>query len=491
MRKTALLRALLLEEGLETPQDWATTVEDRCGDVEDEDHGEERDAAPTPPLVAAIEEVVPHLPDYSAVSSKLRALLGYVGVAYPGQADWLVQGWLQRTPVCSVPFRRWVLCDWLKCSHLTSADPAALLQRRYALLVAVLNEKDIQLKRVLLGYVDAVNAALPEQSDLGSSLSRTSSAALGSIETVEDLLDFYWRHAEQLASRSMLCAAKLHALAVRTQRSAKKLVEDEDVLVRLRWSIMLKPLLFQPLLQHAIALKVVPGKFPVAQIWTSDELAGLVGLVDLASREKMLAEMEASKEKLAHAFASGVKHVHLPQSDTKEASGVEDAAAKYVASLSADQRKLLLAELEQDLDDAPPHLFPHIFMVFRLVIGGLLSSEAAPKLLVDAVATLLYLFDHRSHDLSSCLDALALLLQLSLAKHAFWYDNAPFYLNFIEALFETATIQVEPKVKWAAQMALQQLLFECDVQLLRMHQADLRHILPPNTMRFVSIRLQS
>ncbi|EGZ07717.1 hypothetical protein PHYSODRAFT_528772, partial [Phytophthora sojae] len=311
------------------------------------------------------------------------------------------------------------------------------------------------------------------------------------IETVEELLDFCWIYAEQLASCSLLCAAKLHALAVRTQRSASKLMEDEEVLVRLRWSLVLKPLLFKPLLQHAIALKVLPGKTMAGQVGMSHELGGLVRLVDLGSRERIFREMKASREELERAFTTAAAHVHATKPDTKEASIVEDSAVKYVESLPVDKKKLLLAELERDLDDAPPHLFPHIFMVFSLVTSAVISSAEGSELLMNAVEILLSVFDRRIHDPSSCLDALGLLLRLSLASHPLWQDNAPLYLNTVESLSETATIQVDPKVKWAARMALQQLLFECNVLLLHQNQANLRNVLLPSTMRLVSIRLGS
>ncbi|KAE8885384.1 hypothetical protein PF005_g17147 [Phytophthora fragariae] len=491
MRKETLLRLLLLGDGLETAGDWGTAVEDgevSEGGVDTTDQGGEGEGAHTP-LVVAIEEIVPYLPDYSAVSSKLKGLLGYADKAYPGQVDRLVQGWLQRTPAYGVSFRRWVLRDWLKCSHLTSADPSALVQWRYALFVASTNETVTMLKRTLQEYIDAVDAVLEEDPFDGES--DGTSTLLHSIETVEDLLDFCWMHAEQLASCSLLCAAKLHALAVRTQRSASKLAEDEEVLVRLRWSLMLKPLLFKPLLQHAIALKVLPGRMVASQTWASNELTDAVAFVDLARRERALAELKASREELERAFASGVKHVHVSASNTKDVSLAEASIATYVESISADKRKLLLTELERDLDDAPSHLFPHVFALFGLVVSGLLSSADGSELLVSAVDTLFALFGRRIHDPASCLDALGLVLRLLLARHPLWHDNTPFYLKTVETLSETATLQVEPKVKWAARMALQQLLFECDVQLLHISQTNLRHLLPPSTMRFVSMRLGS
>ncbi|KAJ8518070.1 hypothetical protein ON010_g18250 [Phytophthora cinnamomi] len=495
-RKATLLRLLLLGEGLETKDGWAAVVRGGSEWAEGQDalaEGGEAEEAHTE-LLAAIEEVVPHLPDYSAVSTKLKALLGYAAGTYPGEVDQLVQGWLQRTPGYGVPFRRWVLRDWLKCSQLTSADPKALLQWRHALFEAATSETVTSMKRTLLEYIDAVDATLGDRFDGANdsmSLWSPSTAALQSIETVVDLLDFCWMHAEQLASCSMLCAAKLHALAVRTKRSANKLAEDEEVMVRLRWSLTLNPLLFKPLLQHAIALKVLPGKMMASPAWMSDGLSSLVGVVDISNRERILAELKATREELEHAFTSGARHVHTPATNVKKYSVVEDPTAKYVESLSADKKKLVLAELERDLDDAPPHLFPHVFMIFKLVIRELLLTAQGSELLVDAVGSLFSLFDRRSHDPVSCLDALGLLLQLSLSSHPLWGYNTPFYLKTVESLSGTAIIQAEPRVKWAARMALQQLLFECDVQLLHSTQSNLCHLLPASTMRFVSIRLGS
>lgn len=492
MRKETLLRLLLLHDGLETAEAWAATLEDRREQDVATDavvrHDEQEGGRA--PLIAAIELVVPHLPDYSAVSSQLKALMCYSEKVSSAQVNLLVQGWLQQAH--SVRFRRWVIRDWLKCSHLTSAEPTELLQWRHALMVATTNETVKPLKRTLLGFLNALDETIETRSE-GDENSITSAAASQSIETVEDLLDFCFLHVEQLASCSLLCAAKLHALAVRTQRSAIKLLEDDEVMVRLRWSLMLKPMLFKPLLQHAVALKAVPGKITASQLWASEALAGLVALVDIASRESILLEMTATRDELERVFTCGAEHIHDSASKPKGPSVLEAAVGKYVQTLSVETKKLLLAELERDLDEAPPHLFPHIFMFFGLNLSATLLSTTPEDqgLLIEAVDILFALFDRRSHDADSCLDVLGLLLQLSLADNPIWLDDSPLYLETIESLSETATLQVEPKLKWAAKMALQELLVECDVHLLARNQATLSQLLPPCTMRLVTIQLGS
>ncbi|KAG7378692.1 hypothetical protein PHYPSEUDO_009761 [Phytophthora pseudosyringae] len=493
MRKEALL-SLLLRDELETVGAWAAALGrgDRHSTAADAVASDEEEEGGRAPLITAIDEVVPYLPDYSAVSTELKALMSYAEEAYSNQVNRLVQGWLQRPH--SVHFRRWVLRDWLKCSHLTSAEPAALVQWRLALFVAATDETVKPLKRTLLECLSAVNEAVEarfQEDEDGDVASKTPSAALQSLETVEALLDFCFLHAEQLASCSLLCAAKLHALARRTQRSAVKLAEDDGVLVRVRWSLMLKPVLFKPLLRHAIALKTVSGNMTAGQLWTSDELAGLVGLADADGQVTMLEELSASRLALERAFTFGAEHIHSSASGTRGRSVVEAAAGKYVEALPAEKRASLFAELERDLDEAPPHLFPHIFVFFKLILSPMLSSSSRENqgLIVKAVNILIALFHRRSHDAESCLDALGLLLRQSLAASPIWSNNPPFYVQAIESLSEAATLQVEPTLKWAARMALYQLLFECDVQLLHRYRSNLSKLLPPRTTRLVSIRL--
>ncbi|KAG3073987.1 hypothetical protein PI125_g22123 [Phytophthora idaei] len=498
MRKETFVR-LLLNDDVVTTEAWAAELEDvgKRGDaIGAVNHsvvdGEEEESRA--PLIRAINEVVPYLPDYKMVSAKLKALMSYVVGEYLNQVDELVQRWL-RGGHHSVHFRRWVIRDWLECSHLTSADPVALLQWRHALFVAAINETVKPLKRTLLEYVNAVDEAIEDEfegDDDHEETTETPGVVMQSIKTVEELLDFCFLHAEQLASGSLLCAAKLQALAVRAQRSSVKLAGDGEVLVRLRWSLMLKPMLFKPLLQHAIALKTIPGKITASQLWNSKELERLVGLVDITDWMTTLEEMYASRGELERAFTSGVEHIHNSSLKAKERSVVEAAVPEYFGSLSGEKRKSLVVGLERDLDEAPPHLFPYVFMFFGLVLSAMISLPVPEDqdLVVEAVSILFALFDRRSHDVDSCLDVLGLLVRLQVAANFIWHDNA-LYLQTIESLSETATLQVESELKWAARMALQQLLFECDVRLLQHNKLSLSKLLHPRTMRLVSIRLGS
>ncbi|ETP00874.1 hypothetical protein F441_21780 [Phytophthora nicotianae CJ01A1] len=483
VRKQRLLR-LLLSEKLETVEAWAAILEDggeyevTIGAAVDGQEGGGR-----APLIRSINEVVPHLPGYTMVSTSLKALMSYAVEKYPRQVNQLVQEWLRGGH--SVYLRRWIIRDWLKCRSLTSVDSVELLQWRHALFVATINETAKALKWALLGYLNAVDEAIGDQFEDGKVTTRTPDAAMPSMKSVEELLGFYFLHAEQLASCSLLCAAKLHALAVRDQRSSVKLVEDDEVLVRLRWSLMLKPMLFKPLLQHAIALKTMPGKATASQYWSSEELERLVGLVDITDRMTFLDEMHARRDELECAFKSGVEHIY--SSTSKERSAVEAAVAEYLGSLSDEKRLLLVKELERDLDEAPPHLFPYVFMFFGLVLSATLLLPDQ-DLVVEAVSILFALLYRRTHDANSCLDAFSLLLRLQVASNVIWHDNA-LYLQAIESLSEQATLQVEPKLKWVARMALHQLLFECDVQVLQHNTPNLSKLLPRCTMRLVSMRL--
>src|SRR5512145_419328 len=120
MKRETLLRLLVVAEGLETVEEWAEVLEDGVEPQQEEPVRDEEQEGGRAPLVKAVDEVVPYLPEYSAVSPKLKALMGYCASAYSDQVNRLVQGWLQRggRQVSSLPFRRWVLRDWLNCSHL-------------------------------------------------------------------------------------------------------------------------------------------------------------------------------------------------------------------------------------------------------------------------------------------------------------------------------------------------------------------------------------
>jgi hypothetical protein len=490
MKTETLLRLLVVEEGLETVEEWAGVLDDGVGLQEVEGVRGEEGGDGRAPLMKALDEVIPHLPEYSAVSLKLKALMSFCAETYSDQVNRLAQGWLQRE-VSSLPFRRWVLRDWLNCSHLTSAEPVEMLQWKHALLVAATNETNAALKRAILKLLNAVDETIEDRFTSAEDADVTPAIEeVSSIETVEALLDFCWLHAEQLASCSLLCAAKLHALAARTQRSAIELADDDEVLVRLRWSLLLKPMLFEPLLQHAMALKSVPSDVTASPLWTSDELAGLVVLVGAASRERMLAAMQTTRDELGGAFTSRVEHIHGASRETKGEEVAEAAVAGYVQALPVERRKQLLAELERDLDEAPPRLFPHVLLFFKLLLDAVLSSATPDdELAAQAIGILVALFDRRGHDSNSCMHALGLLLRLSVAALPIWAAKPSLYLQTAASLSETATLQVKPKVKWAARMALQQLLFECDEQLLRRHQSKLSQVLPQRSQRLVALRL--
>lgn len=240
--KAALLRLLLLGEPLDTAEKWKTALEkgEEEGALQQEEKMEE--------LRTAVENIVPNLPDYSAVGPQLRALMTICA-----SADSMVIGWLQRSDL-SRQFRRWVLQDWLTCCPVTLADCEIALQWKHALFVAAVHETERELKRTLLERLAAVDAELETRWPAKDERVETATR----LDSVEELLDFYFANAERLATCSLLCAAKLHALAVKTKRSAEELAECDDVVVRLRSALELKPMLFKPLLQHAVALKILP-----------------------------------------------------------------------------------------------------------------------------------------------------------------------------------------------------------------------------------------
>ncbi|CAI5729250.1 unnamed protein product [Hyaloperonospora brassicae] len=502
MTARTLLRLLLLHDRLETADDWDGALEEEgqlhgnATDMDDEQEARRRRALR---IVGAIGDVVPHLPNYSAVSTKLTALMHYGEKVDAGQLHQLVQQWLQQSH--RTLFRKWLVCDWLQCSQLTitAGDAEELVQWRHALVVATLHEVVKSLKWTLLRILHAVNEAMEtrctDDRDAKGTIDTSTAASMQAIGTVEELLDFCFLRAEQLASYSLLCAAKLHALAVKTQRSATKLVEDEEVLVRLRWAFMLKPMLFRPLLQHAIALRTIAEKSAAHHVRTSTALSGLVNLVDATSRATILLEMRAMGNELDRAFARGAKHIRRLVLTSTCRAAIESAVREYVQTLSNGAKERLLAELERDLDEAPPHLFPHIFIYLSLLLGATLSPRVPGHqnpVTFRAVSILLSLFDRRGHDVDSCQDVLGQLLHPALADDPMWLDeqNSSLYIETIARLSETATIQVEPqKLTWVVTMALHYLLFECDVKLLHRHQATLTQCVPQRTVRLVNIRL--
>ncbi|CAH0478776.1 unnamed protein product [Peronospora belbahrii] len=489
MTNNTLLRLLLVHKGFETAEEWDSilnndrvmkdiAMENALVDMEEQ---KKRSLL----LITAIDDVVPYLPEYSTVSMKLKALMQYSEKAYSIQVNRLVQGWLQQIQHTS-RFRKWILFDWLECSHLMSTDPLMLLQWRHALVVATINETIKSLKRKLLGFLNAVNETMEAQFE-GDTVLTATQQAVQSLETVEKLFDFYFLHAEQLASCSFLCAAKVHALAVRTQRSALKLSQDEEVMVRLRWSLMVKPMLFKPLLQHAVAMKTIADSISSSQLWTSTTLSEFVSMVDMTSREKLLVKMAAARDDLERAFSHNAKHIYSTTSKPRGLSILEATVSRYVEDLSTKKIKLLLAELERDLDEAPPYLFPHIFIFLALILGAILSSSV-PKvqhLTIDAISILFTLFQRRPHDVNSVLDVLNLILDLSVADNSIWLNNSRVYLETIESLCEMITIHIDDKLQWTVRMALHQLILECDISLVQSNKSTLLQVLPSHTKRLI------
>ncbi|RQM18705.1 hypothetical protein DD237_000926 [Peronospora effusa] len=480
MTKERLVRLLLLHDRLETLEEWDSVFRDdkeKNNVVDAVTNDEEQKRSRCPAMIIAMDEVVPYLPDYSPVSAKLKALMRYSESTYFIQVNRLVQGWLQQ--VHSIRFRTWLLCDWLKCSHLTiSMDPVMLLQWRHVLWIATINETVKSLTRTLLQFLSFVNETIEAHSKCNKVIT-ASKPVLQSIETVEKLLDFCFLHAEQLASYSLLCAAKMHALAMRTERSTIKLLQEEEVLVRLRWSLMLKPMLFKPLLQHAIAFKIVAESITTGPLWTSTLLSDLVGLVDVTSRERILREIAATRDELKRAFTSNAEHIHGVTSKITHLSVHAVRVETYIQSLSDKEKQLLLAELERDLDEAPPHLFPHVFIFLALILRATLSST-----LENYRAWRQKQLSSFSHYLSG--EPTTLLLELSLAHNSIWLKNSRLYIQMIELLSEITTLQVDHKLKWITKVVLHQLVFECDIQLLLHHQSTLLQLLPPCIRRLVS-----
>ncbi|RMX69072.1 hypothetical protein DD238_001912 [Peronospora effusa] len=330
MTKERLVRLLLLHDRLETLEEWDSVFRDdkeKNNVVDAVTNDEEQKRSRCPAMIIAMDEVVPYLPDYSPVSAKLKALMRYSESTYFIQVNRLVQGWLQQPS-----------------DDINGSSNAIAMETR---AMDSDNKRDGQV-------IDE---------DL-----------VTSIETVEKLLDFCFLHAEQLASYSLLCAAKMHALAMRTERSTIKLSQEEEVLVRLRWSLMLKPMLFKPLLQHAIAFKTVAESITTGPLWTSTLLSDLVGLVDVTSRERILREIAATRDELKRAFTSNAEHIHGVTSKITHLSVHAVRVETYIQSLSDKEKQLLLAELERDLDEAPPHLFPHVFIFLALILRATLSS---------------------------------------------------------------------------------------------------------------------
>jgi len=461
------------------------------------------------PLVQ-IGRVVPCLPEYITAGQSLAALMLHCQSRYPTETSAVIRGWIREGTRLSHQFRQWLLCDWLsKCSHLylphgdasdSDGDGERLLWHE-ALLIAALDESQKPLRRVLLLLLDEVGApsrsserqgGRDERANAEPGFEADSRAAALSMDSVSGLLDFYWLHAAELARFAALCAAKLRRVVVE-RASAGPLADQEEVGARMRWCLLDKPVLFEPLLRHGLAL----GVFAVRPDSTSsyhcvvpsDDMRLLAGMtIQNEGATHRLGETvsrlrSASDAAAVHIRPDSFQHCILP-TDTL------DRLSK-LRSLSPMRRTRLLEEFERDLDEAPAYLFPHILLAFAAFIKTCWSSLDSSDVDKTAVRLLFDLFERRAGDGRSCLQILAVTLDLRVADFSVWRDTPQLYVDVCEGLYASATFQVSvsTQVQWAAQMALQQLLLECDVSVAEASLAALSAILPYRLLHLARLRL--
>lgn len=506
--KNQVLKLLLLARPMDTAAHWRNALHELQEHV-DMLIREKHESTITAPaedatipasnwVLDAVDAVVPHLPEYSSLASQLGTLLEFCQIEYPLETDQLVRIWLQRGSTTTMAFRTWLL-EWITTTkrpfQLEDEHDAGTKRHRqqwqHALYAAVVMEEHVQLKHALVQLLHQLG---PMQADPESPLQNHQ---LQQIASVEELVDFYWDNAHELAPFALLCAAKLHALAnSRTapeSGSHRGLVQLTDgVLVRLRWSKLLKSIFFQGLLNHCVALKAFQTGVSVDTFDVHDVLQLQVNQVSWTTRNKLLERLGVVKERFLDAHRANAAHFPVKH----QTSGTPWITTSRVhgqafLSLAENQQQLVLLDLERDLQDAPPHLFPHILFSFGDILCSKLCSElqSSDDVLYAAFKSLFGLFELRT-DSESCFLTAALIVELQLTHHPIWTRVPALFAEIAEALNEALATQADAQKRWLLTMLLQQLLFECEPAVVSQNLPVLASFLPPRLLRFTRIRLQ-
>ncbi|TYZ62301.1 hypothetical protein PybrP1_009748, partial [[Pythium] brassicae (nom. inval.)] len=287
------------------------------------------------------------------------------------------------------------------------------------------------------------------------------------------LLDFYWGRARELAPSALLCAAKLHALAASdtSRATVSNSVRNgfvqlsDSVLVRLRWYPLLEPLFFRPFLSHCVALQVFqPG-------------------VDVD--DALRAHNDACEAGAAHVADDGTA---LSPWDTLRCPAF--------LALPVQQQRLVLLDLERDLEDAPAALLPHLLVSFGAIVSSALSVVDSEQLTAAgnesvaqaAVRSLFALLDLRA-DGESCVTVAALIARLRLPQRSVWRHSPDLFAEIVESLNELVALESVAEKCWVVRVTLQQVLFESDAAVVQRSMPVLRLFLPARLQRLTELRL--
>lgn len=500
MRRQELLVLLLGAQPLDDAAQWRDTLklhESQC--TSNSDDTTDQDA-----LMHAIDAVVPHIPVFhDHLSHRIDALFAHCQHVYASAFARLVRTWLQRDDT-SRAFRAW-LVEWLSRSRVLTGPERRLAQDdasnsdnsssetkskdelvtdtqlwHNALCAALLAEEDTVLKHTLLRLLSE-----QEAHDNGSSCADLDAGL--ELASVEALLDFYWAHAHELAPFALLCATKLHAL-VQQQRMRAQL--SDSVVVRLRWSKLFAPLLFEPLLRHCAALQV----FPTAS-GAFDAHAVLQQLVRDAqwtqTQTLQLARLHAIADSLERACVANAVHVVLARTSD---GWCAVPASKCIEALSVVEQQRVLHDLERDAALVPAPLLPHVLLVFGAVAHAIACDRdkavASDAVVASAMQSLVALVEFQL-DTRSCYLIAALVLQLRVARFCVWTRIPALFVQVVEALSTLVAVEASGSKRWLVRMLQQHLLFECDVSVLAANLLTLAQFLPAQQRQLLHLRCQS
>lgn len=487
--KSRLLKLLMKKPPLDSTDAWAQAL----SQVEAE-HGFGPQSEEFNLLQDVIQELVPHLPEYKTVRIPLLALLEYCQNQYPVETDSMAQIWLKRSfAVTSMTFRRW-LVEWLygNATARTETNQSTWIQ---ALQTAVASTeiKDLEIKLMLLQMLHRLKDTGEDPLERAAqdvAVTQTQEA----ITTAEELLDFYWHHANTLATSALLCAAKLSALLDTTadHRNLKPTVS-----VRLRWALMTKPLLFESLLHHATTLKAFRSSTDsIKDLRLSAELQAFMDCVGPLQLIRLQDQYERTIATLRSAYQLGVKHLYQQQ-DTAPFKLLHDAALqKLLTQWTSQTKERLVADLVKDLALAPRYLVPAVFAPLSVYLRTLVRSEdteerdhGAQEALVIAMNALFKLLK-RASDATICYLVLAIVFESKIAQHHVWRRKPSFFASVIQLLSECLALENDRERNWIVAMTLQQLLFECDTDVLRMNHSQISGFVPQKLERLIHVRLQ-
>lgn len=471
-------------------------------------------------LLDAVDAIIPYLPEYNDLSPRIEGLLEFCRSEYSAETDRMLRTWFERRPEVFVTetsgttscrsssaFRAWLLQWFSQSTHVpSSSDTERSKLWRDALRSALLGEQQVDLRRslvTLLHRLDPNDAIDDQESQLLSA--STDTGREPKLSSAEELLDFYWIRSRELAPFALLCAVKLHALTstdVSTNASntgnSSFVQLSGGVQVRLRWYSLLEPLFFRPFVSHCVALQVFqPGVEFDDALHVHDVVRGQLESARWLKRSALVLEhLSAEKRRLLEACSTGA--VHVGHAATKKsAMWNEEVRCPEFLALSEKQQRLVLEDLECDLEDAPAPLFQRILVSFGAVVSTILSSAVSQHDVQDnykenvelaTMRSLFALFDVRG-DAENCFSIAALVMSLQLPQHPIWTRSPGLFTEIVESLNEQLALESMKEKRWVLRMMLQQLLFESEPAVVQRCLVTLHSFLPPRLHRLAALRL--